>query len=204
MRSRSRRGARERERERARARDVPHPAPRRLSSSHRARPRGPRLRRARREPLVVSEARRPRYPRRPTGASAKTELAPNTGISRSFWREHTCCAHPRARPRCRWRRAPSWRAASASRRAALGASAWRVARRSREPRPRATGPGRRTTTPPRGRHRRRRLLPPRRRLLRPRRTIDGRRSRSSASPRRARPPPVGSCGPPGASPRARA
>lgn len=141
-----------------------------------------------------------------TGASAKTELAPNTGISRSFWREHTCCAHPRARPRCRWRRAPSWRAASASRRVDLGASAWRVARRSREPRPRATGPGRRTTTPPRGRHRhrRRRLLPPRRRLLRPRRTIDGRRSRSSASPRRARPPPVGSCGPPGASPRARA
>ena len=137
------------------------------------------------------------------GRECETHLAPNTGISRPFWRE-TCCAHPRARPRCRWRRAPSCRAASASRRVALGASAWRVARRSREPRPRATGPGRRTTTPPRGRHRRRRLLPPRRRLLRPRRTVAGRRSRSSASPRRAKPPPVGSCGPPKASPRARA
>lgn len=194
-----------RTRARARARTRTRRAPPRASSTF--------LEPSRAPARSASATGAPRTPRRfrgeattvpATGASAKLLWRHFTGISRPFWREQTCCAHPRARPRCRWRRAPSCRAASASRRVALGASAWRVARRSREPRPRATGPGRRTTTPPRGRHRRRRLLPPRRPLLRPRRTVAGRRSRSSASPRRAKPPPVGSCGPPKASPRARA
>ena len=105
------------------------PAHPRGSSNHRARPRGSRLRRARRDP---SSFPRQTYPRRRSSRTLPSAIFPGKNICQVLAREQTGCAHLLARTHDDGGDERARRAARLStRRVARAASVQRLARRPR-------------------------------------------------------------------------